>query len=312
MNLKPQRIRDPLHDLIEFDTTEFEQGLWKVLDTAEFQRLRRIRQLGFSELVYPGATHTRFLHSVGVFHTARTLLGVAAKALGPDYDPERAKVALAAALVHDVGHGPFSHAFETATKQLAKRRGSKSATRHEIWTGEIIRGDTALGGSIEALLGEDGRKDVASLLLQETPTDIYSAIVSSQLDADRLDYIRRDRLMTGAQHGGFDFPWLLANLEVDEVTFATDDEEFASAQMLILGSKSFQAAEAFVLGLFHLYFAVYFHKATRSAEKMLTALLVRIGALCDNGMQERTGLEPTHPLVAFVNDATLGNYLSLR
>lgn len=194
---------------------------------------------------------------------------------------------------------------------MAKRRGSKPQTRHEIWTGEIIRGDTALGASIGAVLGEDGRKDVASLLLQETPTDIYSAIVSSQLDADRLDYIRRDRLMTGAQHGGFDFSWLLANLEVDYVTFATDGEEFAKAQMLILGSKSFQAAEAFVLCLFHLYFAVYFHKATRSAEKMLTALLVRMGALCDEGTPERIGLEPSHPLVAFVNDGTLGNYLSL-
>jgi uncharacterized protein len=139
--------------------------------------------------------------------------------LGSHFNRDRNEIALAAALVHDVGHGPFSHAFETALEQLDKLTGAKHQNRHEIWTAEIIRGETNLGQTLKEQLGAGFREEVASLLLQETPTDIYSAIVSSQFDADRLDYVRRDRMMTGAQHGGFDFSWLMANLEVDQVTF---------------------------------------------------------------------------------------------
>lgn len=309
--MKPQRIRDPLHDLIEFDTTDFEQGLWDVLNAEEFQRLRRIKQLGFSELVYPGATHTRFAHSIGVFHTARDLTALIKRRLGGAFSDERAKIALAAALVHDVGHGPFSHAFESAVKQLDKQTGKKRENRHEVWTAEIIQGNTQLGFRLEKHLGKEGRADIASLLLADTPTDIYSAVVSSQFDADRLDYVRRDRLMTGAQHGGFDYSWLLANLEVAKVPIATDDEGYADVDSLVFGHKAFQAAESYVLGLFHLYLTVYFHKATRSAEKMITAIILRLGEMITEGKIEETGLSAEHPMVKFINERSLESYLSL-
>ncbi|BCG73877.1 hypothetical protein MesoLj113a_50350 [Mesorhizobium sp. 113-1-2] len=312
MDVKPQRVRDPLHDLIEFSTTSFEQALWHAINAAEFQRLRRVKQLGFSELVYPGATHTRLAHSLGVFHTARHLASHVRRLLGQSaFDEDRCKIALAAALVHDLGHGPFSHAFETAMEKIAAARGEKFEKRHEIWTAEIILGDTDIGGRVEKGLGKDSRDAIATLLLQETPTDLYSGIVSSQFDADRLDYLRRDRLMTGVSHGSFDYSWLLANLEVDSVAFATDGENYATVDSLILGSKAFQAAEAYVLGLFHMYFAVYYHKATRSAEKILSAILVQIGQLVLNGKASATGLEKSHPLIRFLTDASLGNYLAL-
>ena len=113
-----QRIRDPIHNVITFDTHDpFEQIMWAVVQTPTFQRLRRIKQLGFSELVYPGATHSRFAHSLGVFHTARQLLGVVENRRFYDKsivaDQQAAQTALAAALLHDVGHNPFSHAFES-------------------------------------------------------------------------------------------------------------------------------------------------------------------------------------------------------
>jgi HD superfamily phosphohydrolase len=198
---KLQRIRDPLHDLIEFGVSDFESLMWRTLNAREFQRLRRIKQLGFCEMIYPGASHTRFAHSVGVFHTARQLSALLANRVA-EFKPDRANVAMAAALVHDIGHGPFSHAFEDALKGLDKGK-AKKQKRHELWTSEIIVGDTELG-SILAEGGDQFRADVAELLANETPTDIYSAIVSSQFDADRLDYVRRDRMMSGAQHGGFD------------------------------------------------------------------------------------------------------------
>lgn len=282
--------------------------MWEVLNSREFQRLRRIKQLGFSELVYPGATHTRFAHSVGVFHVARQLASLI-KTKIDNYDHERAKVALAAALVHDVGHGPFSHAFEDAMKQLDRGKARK-AKRHELWTSDIVGGDTELGMILKAH-GEKFRTDVAALLANENPTDIYSAIVSSQFDADRLDYVRRDRLMTGAQHGGFDYPWLLANLEVDKIPLAIDGDQFAEAESLILGGKAFQAAESYVLGLFHMYFAVYFHKATRSAEKMLSALISRVGELEEVGEVEKSGLPDNHPVIRFIRSRSLEDYLAL-
>ncbi len=109
---KPQRIRDPVHNLIEFDNTEFEYHMWKIIQTRPFQRLRRIKQLGFTDLVYPGATHTRFIHSIGTFHIARKLINIIRRKLGSNFSDSKAYVVLAASLLHDVGHGMFSHAFE--------------------------------------------------------------------------------------------------------------------------------------------------------------------------------------------------------
>lgn len=301
---KSQRIRDPVHDLIEFSADPFEQVLWRVLNTSEFQRLRRIKQLGFSELVFPGATHSRFAHSVGVFNTARELSAVIERRLSTKFDSERAKVATCAALVHDVGHGPFSHAFEDAMASL------KAKKRHEDWTAEVISGDTELGNVLRDF-DSSFRSQVAELLASETPSDIYASIVSSQFDADRLDYVRRDRLMTGAQHGGFDYSWLLANLEVDTIPLAVDDETYRRVEGLILGNKAFEAAEAYVLGLFHLYFTVYFHKTTRAAEAMLAAILRQIGQLVHAEQDAEVGLESGHPMLVFLKENSLESYLSL-
>ena len=116
---RAQRVRDPLHNLVEFGANQFEDAMWRVVQTSAFQRLRRVKQLGLSELVYPGATHSRFAHSLGVFHTARMLMKIVERHLGPSrWKPHQAEHALAAALVHDVGHGPFSHAFEAVGKRM--------------------------------------------------------------------------------------------------------------------------------------------------------------------------------------------------
>lgn len=287
-----QRIRDPLHNLIEFEMgSEFEHTLWRVIQTRPFQRLRRVKQLGFSDLVYPGATHSRLAHSVGVFHTARRLMSVIGRSTPR---PEQSKVnqALAAALVHDLGHGPFSHAFEAVGKRLKLK-----AADHEFVSDALIR-DSEVSEALQEL-GSGFANDVADIIKGVGKKNMYRAVVSSQFDADRLDYMRRDRLMTGTQHAAIDFEWLIANLEVGSVTYGVDESSVGNVETFVLGPKAIHAAEAYVLGLFQLYPTVYFHKTTRGAEKLFTEVLSRLVDLVKADKIADTGLPSNHPLIRF-------------
>ena len=305
---REQRIRDPVHGLIVFSMADdFERLMWSLLNTSEFQRLRRIKQLGFSELVYPGATHTRFSHSVGVFHTSRELVRVLRNQLGSRFCRETANVAMCSALLHDLGHGPFSHAFEGVEKARKARK------KHEKWTAEIIRGDTEVGRLLFSY-DEGFQAKVANLLEQEYPVDIYSSIVSSQFDADRIDYLQRDRIMTGTEYAGLDWDWLLNNLEVEKLTIGGDDEDDPfEVEGFILGAKGLKAAEGYLVGRYHMYTQVYMHKATRAAEKMLESVLTRAARLLNSGYPSKTGLPKAHPLRLYFeeNGNTMEHYLRL-
>ncbi len=190
MVTKPQRIRDPVHDLIEFSAdSEFEQILWEIVNTPQFQRLRRIKQLGFSELVFPGATHTRFAHSLGVFHTARQLGEVIKRETG-ELDEEKLQVALTAALVHDIGHGPFSHAFERATKA------SRHTRSHEDWTAEILTGKTEInkvivkfGPGFDEKTDRDQRRlDLLNILKNKAYDSIVLELAATVLFLQKCGY----------------------------------------------------------------------------------------------------------------------------
>lgn len=296
MTYKPQRIRDPIHNLIEFTSNELEKNLWEVVQTRPFQRLRRIKQLGFSDLVYPGATHSRLAHSIGVFHTARQLLRIIEGHLGQGSEPSKAQRALAAALVHDLGHGPFSHAFEEVGKRL-----DLEMAKHENVSDALIRdGEVA---DVLNKLGSGFANDVANIISSRSPRNIYDAVVSSQFDADRLDYMRRDRLMTGSHHAEIDFQWLISNIEIGEVDSGVDEQPVGKVSTFVLGPKAVFAAEAYVLGLFHLYPTIYFHKATRGAQKIFTELVIRCFKLVRDGSVKKTGLSKNHPLVSFSNNS---------
>lgn len=293
--LKPQRIRDPLHNLIEFDTGQFERTLWQVIQTLPFQRLRRIRQLGFSELVYPGATHTRFAHSIGVFHTARRLMRIIESHLGKQFRHHQAQVAVAAALVHDVGHGMFSHAFEDIGETLRL-----PMAHHEAVSDRLIR-DSEISEAFGKEFGSGFATDVAEVI-KRGPGNLYDAIVSSQFDADRLDYMQRDRLMTGVRNSAIDFDWLMANLEVGTVTHGVDENPLKEIETFVVGPKALHAAETYVLALFQLYPNVYFHKTTRAAEKVFSRLMLRIIRLARDGFGAKTGLPDVHPIIRFARE----------
>ncbi len=310
---REQRVRDPVHGLITFSATGFhsrlDQTAWQLLNTPELQRLRRIRQLGVTEFVFPGATHTRFAHSIGVFHTARRLsLLIKQSVLDPDFDQDRANTAVLAALVHDIGHGPFSHAFETVQKQRGVEK------RHEKWTSEIIR---RKNGNVFKILNKfrNGIADeIADLLAAENPTDEYHAIVSSSFDADRLDYLRRDRLMTGSGAGAIDFDWLMDNISIAEVNLNVDDEEDGPAfRTFCLNEKALQAAEAFLLARYWLFEQVYLHKTTRGVETILRRIFEIVAEVSESGELGRLDLDDGDPFIRFFRKGgeTVDNYLRL-
>lgn len=315
-----KRLRDPIHGLIVFLLSdEIDRAAWELIDTPEFQRLRRVKQLGVSEFTFPGATHTRFAHCIGVYHVARRLMKVAQRFAGPtDHNPHRMRVALLAALLHDLGHGPFSHAFEEAEK--ARLRSVPGAYKnHEKWTAEII---TNPHGHIQPILskrfGESMAEEIAKLLTSE-PADIYAAVVSSSFDADRLDYLARDKFMSGSGAGSIDLDWLIDNLRVTTISSEADEEQLFSdtdtnpITTFCFAEKAAQAAEAFILARYYLYSQVYFHRTTRGIEQLLTAFLKRFATLVDTNEVHRIPLSKSHPLVVYYSTKTpsIAEYLSL-
>ena len=311
--LRDQRVRDPVHGLIVFRKGDgLDQLAWRLLDTPEFQRLRRIKQLGPAEFVFPSATHSRFAHCIGVFHTARQLIDIIKREIGDAFDPERAEVAVLAALLHDLGHGPLSHAFES----VQKARGQKK--KHEKWSAEIVRN---VSGAIRPLL--EGRRvglteEIARLLELEDPEDIYHAVVSSSFDADRLDYLRRDRLMTGTQAGAIDFDWLMEHVRVRPVSIEGADEDEAGGDRptevptFCLDRKALPAAEQFLLARYTLHEQVYFHKVKCCIEQMFTELLGRVADHAGHrAKSKQTGLPAKHPLLGFFKAGALADYLAL-
>ena len=297
------RIRDPVHGLIVFGGSgdchrdETDRIAWRLLNTPEFQRLRRIRQLGFSELVFPGATHSRFAHSVGVYHTARRLADVVALRQEDPHNPDRERVALLAALLHDIGHGPFSHVFESVGRKVPRKR-------HEDWSAEIVLDDT----EVNRVLRNDDKTlpdQVAALLTAEIPKDIYASIVSSQLDADRLDYVQRDRLATGVDFAHIDRDWLFDCMDVGSITIG--GREPYTVPCLFLGPKGLEVAEEYLEARFRLYRMVYMHKTTRAAEKMLETVLKRANEAA------HADTVRSDPLLRYfaASAPTLGSYLAL-
>jgi HD superfamily phosphohydrolase len=221
------------------------------------------------------------------------------------FNSTQAHVALAAALVHDLGHGMFSHAFESIGKKL----GLKMA-HHETVSDALIREGPV---SVELKqLGSGFANDVADVIKSGRPGNLYDAVVSSQFDADRLDYVQRDSLMTGVQSSGIDFTWLMANLEIGEVATGVDDRALGKVPTFVLGPKAFYAAETYVLALFQLYPTVYLHKTTRGAEKLFVTLMIQLISLVRDGHVEKTGLPANHPIISFAKDPeSLDNALAL-
>ena len=258
-------ITDPVHRYISFSGVEKE-----VIDTGVFQRLRRIRQLAGAHLVYPSAQHSRFEHSLGTMHVAG-YAGETLVAKGYLDDEDKVQKLRLAALLHDIGHGPFSHLFEEV---LELRHG----TSHEDVGKRVIS-----KSEISDILKKHGYNpsDISKLSFGESKIKFLNEIIAGGLSADLMDYLSRDGLFTGVEYGKIDHHRLISSFEV------------VSNGHLAIDRSALYSFESMLISRYEMFKAVYFHKTVRSAEVMLLNSM----ALADEHLN--------------LTDTSMNNYLNL-
>lgn len=292
-------LRDAVHGLVSFESDE-EQVVPRLMDTPEVQRLRRIRQLGVASVAFPGAEHSRFAHAVGAAHVMKVFIARLRQIHGhlpfwQQLTSDRAQDALAAAFLHDVGHGPLSHLFEDAIPGTA---------HHEEWTERIVLDDTTGVHRVLSSIDPHMPERVAALVRGEHPLPYLARAVSGTLDVDRCDYLLRDAHSTGVRYGVFDLDWLFRSLR-----FQPSPEDKAPG-LAIDGAKGLPAIEAFLLSRLFMFQQVYLHKATRAAEWMIRTVLARASALVADG-QRLPGTPRAIELSAHGSPPSLSDYLDL-
>lgn len=247
-------FRDAVHNYIYVD----QPVLLELINSREMQRLRRIKQLGGTHQVYQSAEHSRFCHSLGVYFIVRKMLFNSE--IGEyinDYDK---LTVMCAALLHDIGHGPFSHCFEGAF-----------GLNHEEYTIKIINGNSEVNSILERFEPGFSRK-VSSVIEKTHPNKILIQMVSSQLDADRMDYLLRDSYFTGTTYGQFDLYRILRVMKVFE-------------NKIVYKVSGVQAIENYILARYHMYWQVYYHPTSRSYEQLMISIFRRMKDLYEKGYE---------------------------
>lgn len=277
-------IRDPIHGSIEVTPAEV-----AVIDSPAYQRLRSIKQLGFSEFSFPGATHNRFIHSLGVCHLAGQAFDSIFKGYRFAKPENRWRLRQAtrlAALLHDIGHGPLSHsteevmplvkdlsikAYENCSSDILKANETRQAN-HEDYTVKFIT-DSHLTEVLNSQFKDIEPFHIACLIDKTLPNaddffkdqglclrNILSQIVSSEMDVDRMDYLARDGYFCGTNYGAVESSWLLQNL-----TFHVQDEKMN----LALNRRALYTFDDFLISRHHMHLIVYFHHKSIIFEEML-------------------------------------------
>ncbi|HZG71390.1 MAG TPA: HD domain-containing protein, partial [Chondromyces sp.] len=278
--LREEKVfKDPVHRYIHVR----DLVIWDLIGTKEFQRLRRIRQLGTTYLTFHGAEHSRLNHSLGVYEIVRRIVDdVFAKRA--EWDKEERLLSLCAALLHDVGHGPFSHSFEKVFQ-----------FDHEEFTKEIILGETEINATLTKVDPAFPKK-VAEVIGKTYENKLVVSLISSQIDADRMDYLQRDAYFTGVSYGHFDMERILRVMRPRE-------------EQVVFKQSGMHAVEDYIMSRYQMYWQVYFHPVTRSAEVILTKILHRAKELYQNFYSFK--LEPSHFIPFFEEQYTLEDYLKL-
>ena len=244
-------LKDPVHSYIHIHY----EVIWNCLDSKEFQRLRRIRQLGGDFQVYPTAEHSRFSHSLGVYEIVRRMV-TEVKSLCVELTEYDKVCVMLAGLLHDVGHGPFSHAFENITNHS-----------HEEYTAKIILGNTELNAILRAV-SEKLPQDIVSIIQHTHENDILNQIVSGQLDADRMDYLLRDSYFTATSYGQFDLERILRTMRVRKTN--------EGRKVIVVKYTGIHSVEDYIMARYQMYWQVYYHPVARSYEAVFIQLFNRL------------------------------------
>ncbi|MFC0525188.1 HD domain-containing protein [Pontibacillus salicampi] len=271
-------FKDPVHRYVHVR----DRVIWDLVGTPEFQRLRRVRQLGTSYLTFHGAEHSRFNHSLGVYEIVRRIIDNFQNR--PHWNSDERLLCLAAALLHDLGHGPFSHSFEKVFK-----------LDHEDYTRAIILGDTKVN-EILRHVEADFPQRVADVINKTYENKLVVSLISSQIDADRMDYLQRDAYFTGVSYGHFDMERILRVMRPME-------------DQVVVKESGMHAVEDYIMSRYQMYWQVYFHPVTRSAEVILTKILHRAKELYETGYD--FFLAPYHFEAFFKGEVDLDAYLKL-
>lgn len=277
---KPLVVRDAAHDYVVFPPEQAEL-VRRLLKCPEVQRLRRIRQLGFSYVTYPGAEHSRFQHSLGAAYVGFRLCQQLQE-LGVILEDTHVLAMVGAALLHDVGHLPFSHATESA---LSQRGGD---AKHEALTVDLIKSNTAINGVLNEF--EPSLPDmVARIVSGGSPHPVEQVLhgfIDGNLDVDRIDFVLRDSVHTGVRSGMVDLHRLLTGFVVHN-------------NMPLFELKNLATVEEFLIARFLMYEKVYFHRTTRGMEVVYKQFLTRLGDLIAQGsMSEQVAQHPLCRLLA--------------
>ncbi len=271
-------FKDPVHRYVHVR----EKLIWDLINSTEFQRLRRIKQLGTSYLTFHGGEHSRFNHSLGVYEIMRRILETFEGRI--QLSREEKLLCMCAALLHDVGHGPFSHSFEKVFR-----------FDHEDWTRAIITGDTGINKILRGV-GNDFPQKVAEVIAKTYENKLIVSLISSQIDADRMDYLLRDAYYTGVNYGNFDIERILRVMRPHE-------------DGIVFKFSGMHAVEDYIMSRYQMYWQVYFHPVSRGAEVVLRKVFQRAKELFQADYS--FAIEP-HPLLPFFREQIgLADYLSL-
>lgn len=275
-------FRDPIHNYIHVENPV----IYELINTKEFQRLRRIKQLGTSSFTFHGGEHSRFSHCLGAYEIARQVTEIFEEKYAIIWDKKESLLTMVAALLHDLGHGAYSHTFEKLF-----------GTDHEEMTCQMITSPDTEVCQVLLQVAPDFPTKVASVIQHTYPNKQVVQLISSQIDVDRMDYLLRDSYFTGTNYGQFDLTRILRVIRPIKNGIAFD-------------RNGMHAVEDYIVSRYQMYMQVYFHPASRAVEVLLQKLLQRAKELYPLNPDYFLGTSPR--LVPFFKEQmTLQDYLSL-